>query len=248
MSCRVLTHPFSGDMLTLTFLVHVCMCVCLCVCVCRYALLLSDFVMSNPTLWNVIQSVTRNGRSLLLTFIFALFLVYLFSIVGFIYLRHDFVLRAQPVVVTNVSVDGNLNADATAMEHGGEMTTERAELACTTIMHCLVTQFNHGLRNGGGIGDVMRATSQNEEMYTFRVVYDFLFFVTMILIVSNQGVALYCAHHDSQCCGHNVSRAWRLALRTSFCVLLLGVAHLRTVTKDPRLHGLCVVAIDRSST
>jgi len=150
-----------------------------------YALLLSDFVMTNPTLWNVIQSVTRNGRSLLLTFIFALFLVYLFSIVGFIYLRDDFVLRAEPVLSGNASLDGGTGLSSPPVTLPTDPESEHAELACTTIMHCLVTQFNHGLRNGGGIGDVMRATSQGEDMYTFRVVYDFLFFVTMILIVLN---------------------------------------------------------------
>jgi inositol 1,4,5-triphosphate receptor type 3 len=120
----------------------------------------------NPTLWNVIQSVTRNGRSLLLTFIFALFLVYLFSIVGFIYLRQDFVLPAFSVPTVGDGFDeGSLGSDGS---NNGSLTVlgeERTELACTTILHCLVTQFNHGLRNGGGIGDVMRATSQHEDMY-----------------------------------------------------------------------------------
>jgi inositol 1,4,5-triphosphate receptor type 3 len=140
-------------------------------------------VITNPTLWNVIQSITRNGRSLLLTFIFALFLVYLFSIVGFIYLRHDFVLRSEPTLPQNLSVADDVELEADVAGPLASLGEERVELACTTILHCLVTQFNHGLRNGGGIGDVMRPTSQNEDMYTFRVVYDFLFFVTMILIV-----------------------------------------------------------------
>ena len=39
---------------------------------------------------------------------------------------------------------------------GGEELRERA---CETLMMCIVTTLNQGLRNGGGIGDVLRAPS-----------------------------------------------------------------------------------------
>jgi hypothetical protein len=52
-----------------------------------YSLLLFDIVFYNPTLWNVIQSVTRNGKSIVLTGLFALILVYMFSIMGFVLFR-----------------------------------------------------------------------------------------------------------------------------------------------------------------
>ena len=50
-------------------------------------MLLLDLVMREETLKNVIRSVTRNGVSIILTAVFALILIYLFSIVGFLYLR-----------------------------------------------------------------------------------------------------------------------------------------------------------------
>lgn len=50
-------------------------------------MLLFDIVVREETLKNVIRSVTRNGKSILLTAVFALILVYLFSIAGFLYLR-----------------------------------------------------------------------------------------------------------------------------------------------------------------
>jgi hypothetical protein len=58
------------------------------------SILLFDIVVREETLKNVIRSVTRNGKSILLTALFALILVYLFSIAGFLYLRE--VCRSNP--------------------------------------------------------------------------------------------------------------------------------------------------------
>lgn len=49
------------------------------------------------TLLNVIKSVTRNGRSIVLTAVLALILVYLFSIVGYIFFKDDFILEVDHV-------------------------------------------------------------------------------------------------------------------------------------------------------
>ena len=38
---------------------------------------------------------------------------------------------------------------------GGEM----KERACDSLVMCIVTTLNQGLRNGGGIGDILRAPS-----------------------------------------------------------------------------------------
>ncbi|TNM86434.1 hypothetical protein fugu_006664 [Takifugu bimaculatus] len=43
------------------------------------------------------MSVTRNGRSILLTALLALILVYLFSIVGFLFLKEDFIMEVDPL-------------------------------------------------------------------------------------------------------------------------------------------------------
>lgn len=47
------------------------------------------------TLLNVIKSVTRNGRSIILTAVLALILVYLFSIVGYLFFKDDFILEVD---------------------------------------------------------------------------------------------------------------------------------------------------------
>ena len=59
---------------------------------------LFDLIYREETLFNVIKSVTRNGRSILLTALLALILVYLFSIVGFLCLKEDFIMEVDPLV------------------------------------------------------------------------------------------------------------------------------------------------------
>lgn len=59
------------------------------------------------------------------------------------------------------------------------------ERACDSLLMCIVTTLNQGLRNGGGIGDILRAPSSKEPLFMARVVYDLLFFFIVIIIVLN---------------------------------------------------------------
>ena len=52
-------------------------------------------VKREETLLNVIQSVTKNIRSILFTALLAIILVYLFSIVGFVFFQEDFLIEAE---------------------------------------------------------------------------------------------------------------------------------------------------------
>lgn len=54
-----------------------------------------DIVCREETLLNVIRSVTKNGRSILLTAVLAFILIYLFSIVGFIFFKDDFMIEVD---------------------------------------------------------------------------------------------------------------------------------------------------------
>lgn len=47
------------------------------------------------TLLNVIRSVTRNGRSIILTAVLALILVYMFSIIGYMFFQDDFIVTVK---------------------------------------------------------------------------------------------------------------------------------------------------------
>lgn len=50
------------------------------------------------TIFNVIRSVTKNGRSIILTTMLAVILIYLFSIVGFIFFKDDFQLEVDDML------------------------------------------------------------------------------------------------------------------------------------------------------
>ncbi|XP_060018586.1 inositol 1,4,5-trisphosphate receptor type 3 isoform X1 [Lagenorhynchus albirostris] len=170
-----------------------------------YSILLFDLIYREETLFNVIKSVTRNGRSILLTALLALILVYLFSIVGFLFLKDDFILevdrlpsnhsRASPLgmphgAATFVDTCSGDNMDCVSGVVVPEVLAEDEELdsterACDTLLMCIVTVMNHGLRNGGGVGDILRKPSKDESLFPARVVYDLLFFFIVIIIVLN---------------------------------------------------------------
>lgn len=53
--------------------------------------------------------------------------------------------------------DGNsLTRSSLLVDAGGG---DRKERACDSLIMCIVTTLNQGLRNGGGIGDILRAPS-----------------------------------------------------------------------------------------
>lgn len=43
----------------------------------------------------------------------------------------------------------------------GNEELESTERACDTLLMCIVTVMNHGLRNGGGVGDILRKPSKD---------------------------------------------------------------------------------------
>ncbi|XP_063309193.1 inositol 1,4,5-trisphosphate receptor type 3 isoform X1 [Pelobates fuscus] len=165
-----------------------------------YSILLFDLIYREETLFNVIKSVTRNGRSILLTALLALILVYLFSIVGFLFLKDDFIMEvdhlpkfpephAQSMESSSFeeycSKDQIDCSSGVTVLHNPEEDEDNTERACDTLLMCIVTVLNHGLRNGGGVGDILRKPSKDESLYPARVVYDLLFFFIVIIIVLN---------------------------------------------------------------
>ncbi|XP_063153704.1 inositol 1,4,5-trisphosphate receptor type 3 [Candoia aspera] len=169
-----------------------------------YSILLFDLIYREETLFNVIKSVTRNGRSILLTALLALILVYLFSIVGFLFLKDDFILEVDPLsnirskATDPLEIRGNLDtfmescssdkiscSSPDAVPEVLQEEEDNTERACDTLLMCIVTVLNHGLRNGGGVGDILRKPSKDESLFPARVIYDLLFFFIVIIIVLN---------------------------------------------------------------
>ncbi|XP_048873419.1 inositol 1,4,5-trisphosphate receptor type 1 isoform X10 [Brienomyrus brachyistius] len=167
-----------------------------------YSLLLFDLVYREETLLNVIKSVTRNGRSIVLTAVLALILVYLFSIVGYIFFKDDFILEVDKIPNTTVESGASMAGEflsagvcktdnggncsvETALEEASEDLSEDKERTCDSLLMCIVTVLSHGLRSGGGVGDVLRKPSKEEPLFAARVIYDLLFFFMVIIIVLN---------------------------------------------------------------
>ncbi|XP_048873420.1 inositol 1,4,5-trisphosphate receptor type 1 isoform X11 [Brienomyrus brachyistius] len=148
-----------------------------------YSLLLFDLVYREETLLNVIKSVTRNGRSIVLTAVLALILVYLFSIVGYIFFKDDFILEVDKIPNTTVESGASMAGEflsagvcktdnggncsvETALEEASEDLSEDKERTCDSLLMCIVTVLSHGLRSGGGVGDVLRKPSKEVYQWT----------------------------------------------------------------------------------
>ncbi|XP_019735014.1 inositol 1,4,5-trisphosphate receptor type 1 isoform X4 [Hippocampus comes] len=170
-----------------------------------YSLLLFDLIYREETLLNVIKSVTRNGRSIVLTAVLALILVYLFSIVGYIFFKDDFILAVDRIpnksLELGATIMGQFFSGAACQKENGEncssespsslavqpsaVVIEDKERTCDSLLMCIVTVLSHGLRSGGGVGDVLRKPSKEEPLFAARVIYDLLFFFMVIIIVLN---------------------------------------------------------------
>ena len=177
-----------------------------------YSVLLLSVVYKEETLKNVIRSVTRNGRSIILTALLAVILIYLFSIIGYLFFRDDFVMEVNPKLSAAGIVEPDLNDNSTesscqagdgiancsvpqsnnsalmsaiSKENDGDGDDDDKERACDSLIMCIITTLNQGLRNGGGIGDVLRPPSSSEPFFVLRVIYDLLFFFVVIIIILN---------------------------------------------------------------
>lgn len=128
-------------------------------------------VYREETLLNVIRSVTRNGRSIILTAVLALILVYMFSIIGYVFFKDDFLVPVDDEVIVcdeSLSAGSHLLPNAEAPinqcvkpDTGDGGGGDKKERACDSLVMCILTTLNQGLRNGGGIGDILRAPSSS---------------------------------------------------------------------------------------
>uniref|UniRef100_A0A8C5JUY8 Inositol 1,4,5-trisphosphate receptor n=1 Tax=Junco hyemalis TaxID=40217 RepID=A0A8C5JUY8_JUNHY len=182
------TRGYRAVIMDMAFLYHVAyVLVCmlgLCVHEFFYSFLLFDLVYREETLLNVIKSVTRNGRSIILTAVLALILVYLFSIIGFLFLKDDFIMEVDRLKIRTPAAGIRENV-LSGISVPSEEEEDGIERTCDTLLMCIVTVLNQGLRNGGGVGDVLRKPSKDEPLFAARVVYDLLFYFIVIIIVLN---------------------------------------------------------------
>ncbi|KAI6200598.1 Inositol 1,4,5-trisphosphate receptor [Aphelenchoides besseyi] len=165
-----------------------------------YSILLLDIVASEETLRNVIRSVTRNWQSIILTGILALILVYHFSIVGYIFFQKDFRLEVEKLEDETGFLlsryDGSDWQQCAENDQTCQQSNDRNDkdkppddedkvATCNTLRMCILTTLNWGLRNGGGIGDVLRNVDPQEPYFLWRIMYDLSFYIVLIVIVLN---------------------------------------------------------------
>ena len=63
---------------------------------------------------------------------------------------------------------------------------DKIENFCQNLLECFINIFNHGVRSGGGIGDLLEAKSYDEKgLYFLRFTSDLLFYIVVILFLLN---------------------------------------------------------------
>ncbi|XP_033625850.1 ryanodine receptor 2-like [Asterias rubens] len=128
-----------------------------------FAAHLLDMAMGFKTLRTVLQSVTHNGKQLMLTVLMTCVIIYLYTVLAFNFFR-KFYMKDE---------DGQI-------EH-----------KCHNMMTCFIFHLHSGLRAGGGIADEIEPPDGDDnELY--RIIFDitFFFFVIIILLAIIQGLII----------------------------------------------------------
>ncbi|XP_037073436.1 ryanodine receptor-like [Pollicipes pollicipes] len=128
-----------------------------------FAAHLLDVAVAVPSLKTILQSVTHNGKQLMLTLLLLTIVVYIYTVIAFNFFR-KFYVQAE---------DDNVDQK------------------CHDMFTCFVFHLYQGVRAGGGIGDVIDPPDGDlNEVY--RILFDisFFFFVIVILLAIIQGLII----------------------------------------------------------
>lgn len=131
-----------------------------------YAFHLLDIVNRLPTLKDVIRSVTLNIQLLGMTAMLGVILVYIYSVIGFLF-------------ISDLYFDEGIDTG---------LINKAGESICMSLLHCFLSTFNYGVRTGGGMGEFLPAetgASYNFLAYYVRFFFDITFFLLVITILLN---------------------------------------------------------------
>jgi len=123
-----------------------------------FAVHMLDLSLRSPTVRNVLSAVTLNGKSILLTGLLVLVILYIYSMIGFFKFSEDYSGSQTP-----------------------------GYLGCGTLFQCLLSTIE-GIRAGGGIGDILQPSngiSNPGTDYPGRFVFDMTFYILIIIILNN---------------------------------------------------------------
>ncbi|KAI8350362.1 hypothetical protein BD560DRAFT_229371 [Blakeslea trispora] len=117
-----------------------------------YSIHLLDLLFRDSVLQGVISSITLNIHSISRTAILGIIVVYIHSIIAYMYFRTEF--------------------DASK------------GLFCGSLSECFVTVLSHGVRSGGGIGDIL----EPDELLKpsgWRTVFEMSFYLVVVVFLLN---------------------------------------------------------------
>ncbi|KAK4873043.1 hypothetical protein RN001_015072 [Aquatica leii] len=128
-----------------------------------FAAHLLDVAVGFKTLRTILQSVTHNGKQLVLTVLLLTIVVYIYTVIAFNFFRKFYVQEED----------------------------EEVDKKCHDMLNCFVFHLYKGVRAGGGIGDEIEPPD-GDDYEVYRILFDitFFFFVIIILLAIIQGLII----------------------------------------------------------
>nr|XP_026484093.1 ryanodine receptor isoform X5 [Vanessa tameamea] len=128
-----------------------------------FAAHLLDVAVGFKTLRTILQSVTHNGKQLVLTVMLLTIIVYIYTVIAFNFFRKFYVQEEDDEINRN----------------------------CHDMLTCFVFNLYKGVRAGGGIGDELEPPD-GDDSEVYRIIFDisFFFFVIVILLAILQGLII----------------------------------------------------------
>ncbi|XP_065312718.1 ryanodine receptor-like isoform X2 [Gordionus sp. m RMFG-2023] len=128
-----------------------------------FAAHLLDIAIGFKTLRTILQSVTHNGKQLLLTVMMTSIVVYIYTVIAFNFFRKFYIQEEDGI----------------------------QDSKCHNMLSCFVFHLYKGVRSGGGIGDEISAPD-GDPYEAYRIIFDitFFFFVIIILLAIMQGLII----------------------------------------------------------
>lgn len=128
-----------------------------------FAAHLLDVAVGFKTLRTILQSVTHNGKQLVLTVMLLTIIVYIYTVIAFNFFRKFYIQEED----------------------------EEVDKKCHDMMTCFVFHLYKGVRAGGGIGDEI-GDPVGDYYEVYRIIFDitFFFFVIVILLAIIQGLII----------------------------------------------------------
>ena len=123
-----------------------------------YSLQLLSSIKINETIKIIVMAFHSQIDKLASILGFLLIFIFFYANISFTFLKNEFTIEIEG------GTEGNV---------------------CSSLLECTLTYFNHGVRSGGGIGDILPETPYTDAMYFFRFFNDFIFYICVGLMLLN---------------------------------------------------------------